>query len=112
MFLAGVVPGPNEPPLTALNHYLTPVVDEFSVFWEPGVLFSQTFNFPEGWLVLCALVLVICDLLAAQKTAGFAACTHEHFCSVCKCDGHRCPVGNFWPSRTRTRRIPAGLGYI
>ena len=65
MFLAGVVPGPNEPPLTALNHYLTPLVDELSTFWEPGVLFSQTFNFPEGRLVLCALVLVICDLLAA-----------------------------------------------
>ncbi|KJA14254.1 hypothetical protein HYPSUDRAFT_208847 [Hypholoma sublateritium FD-334 SS-4] len=25
MFLAGVVPGPHEPPLTALNHYLTPL---------------------------------------------------------------------------------------
>ena len=104
MFLAGVVPGPNEPPLVALNHYLTPLVDEFSVFWEPGVRFSQTFNFPEGRLVLCALVLVICDLLAARKTAGFAACNHEHFCSVCKCtrsrDGFASTDYHNWNRRT------------
>ncbi len=34
MFLAGVVPEPHEPPLTALNHYLTPLVDELLTFWE------------------------------------------------------------------------------
>lgn len=36
MFLAGVIPGPKEPPLT-LKQYLTPLVDELLVFWDPGV---------------------------------------------------------------------------
>ncbi len=39
MLLAGVIPGPNEPPLTALNHYLTQLIDDFefrhSIFANP-----------------------------------------------------------------------------
>lgn len=85
MFLAGVIPGPKEPPLTATNHYLGPLVDEFEALWNPGVFFSRTHEFESGRLVQCALVLLVCDLLAARKAAGFASCTHEHFCSVCKC---------------------------
>ena len=65
MFLAGVIPGPNEPPLTAINHYLSPLINEFHSFWDTGVRFSQTQNFPDGRLVQCALILVICNLLAA-----------------------------------------------
>ena len=34
MFLAGVIPGPKEPPLTALNDYLRPLVDDLIDFWE------------------------------------------------------------------------------
>ena len=84
MFLAGVIPGPKEPPLT-LKQYLSPLVDEFLVFWDPGVRFSHTCKFPEGRLILCALILVVCDLLATRKTIGYAACSHEHFCNACKC---------------------------
>jgi len=84
MFLAGVIPGLKEPPLT-LKHYLSPLVDEFLTFWDPGVQFSQTCKFPEGRLVLCALILIVCDLLATRKTIGYAACSHEHFCNVCHC---------------------------
>ena len=84
MFLAGVIPGPKEPHLT-LRHYLSPLVDEFLEFWDPGVRFSRTCKFPEGQLILCTLILVVCDLLAARKTIGYAACTHEHFCNICNC---------------------------
>ncbi len=84
MFLAGVIPGPKEPPLT-LKQYLTPLVDEFLEFWDPGVQLSHTSKFPEGRLILCALILVICDLLATRKAIGYAACAHERFCNICKC---------------------------
>ena len=116
MFLAGVIPGPNEPPLTAINHYLTPLVDEFQSFWDTGVRFSQTQNFPNGRLVQCALVLVICDLLAARKTAGFAACTHEHFCSVCHCTRSRNGYGDTdyyeWKRRTNADCRSAADSYL
>ena len=37
MFLAGIVPGPNEPPLNTLSHYLRPLVEDLEQFWMPGV---------------------------------------------------------------------------
>ena len=85
MFLAGVIPGPHEPPLNALNHYLTPLVDNLLNFWNPGVHFTCTEVYPRGWLVCCALVCLVCDLPAARKTAGFAASSHNHFCMICCC---------------------------
>jgi hypothetical protein len=85
MFLAGVIPGPKEPPLNTLNHYLTPSVDSLIELWQPGVKFSRTYNFEFGRLVLCALIAVICDLPGARKASGYASFSHEHFCNVCHC---------------------------
>ena len=116
MFLAGVIPGPKEPPLTALNHYLTPLIDDFESFWNPGIRFSQTHKHPDGRLVQCALVLVICDLPSARKTAGFAACSHEHFCSICHCTRSREGYGNTnyhgWRRRTNTECRSAAESYL
>jgi hypothetical protein len=83
MFLAGVLPGPHEPPLTALNHYSTPIVDDFLEFWNTGVKYSRTALHEFGRLVRVALVALICDLLAARKISGFGAPTCEHFCTFC-----------------------------
>ncbi|CAA7270442.1 unnamed protein product [Cyclocybe aegerita] len=94
MFLAGVIPGLKEPPLTALNHYLTPLIDELLTFWESGVHISKTFNYPDGRLIRCALIALICDLPAARKTAGFAASSHEHFCLLCHCTRSRHGYGH------------------
>lgn len=116
MFLAGVIPGPNEPPLTAVNHYLSSLIDEFHLFWDTGVRFSQTQNFPDGRLVQCALIMVICDLLAARKAAGFAACSHKHFCSVCHCTRSQNGYGDTdyhkWKRRTDTDCRSAADSYL
>jgi Transposase family tnp2 len=105
MFMAGVVPGPKEPPLTRLNHYLTPLIDDFLEFWKPGVHFSRTQKYSFGRLVRCALVAVVCDLLGARKVAGFASCTHEHFCAICYCTRSAHGFGNtdFFSWRRRTQ---------
>lgn len=89
MYLAGIVPGPKEPPLNSLNHYLHPLVSDLLTLWEQGVWFSRTFLYPMGRLILCVLIAVICDLPAARKTAGFAASSHEHFCAICHCTRRR-----------------------
>ena len=113
MFLAGVIPGPNEPPLTAVNHYLSPLINEFQSFWDTGVRFSQTLNFPDGCLVQCALILVICDLLATRKTAGFAACSHEHFCfSTQSKNGYGDTNYHKWKSRTNADCRSAADSYL
>ena len=85
IFLAGIIPGPNEPPLTAINHYLHPVVNDFLTMWSPGVYYSQTDGHRNGRLVRCAIVCVVCDLPAARKTTGFVSFAHNHFCAICEC---------------------------
>jgi Transposase family tnp2 len=89
MFLAGVVPGPNEPPLDCINPYLKPIVDDFLEFWDTPVRFSRTCDHPDGRGVRCALVAVVCDLPAARKVGGFAAHSHKYFCSICLCHKDR-----------------------
>jgi hypothetical protein len=37
MFLAGVTLGPNEPPLTSINNFLCPLVNNFLKMWDPGI---------------------------------------------------------------------------
>jgi hypothetical protein len=106
MFLSGIIPGPKEPPLTALNHYLKPLVDDLIDFWETGVKISRTYNYKTGRLVRCALLLLVCDLPAARKAAGFASAAHEHFCSVCHCTRSQHGYGDLnyhaWPRRTNS----------
>jgi len=111
MFLYGVVPGPNEPPLTCLNHYISPLVDELEVFWNPGVRFTRTFNCFYGRVVLAALVCVVCDLLAARKTIGFASIKHTQMCAMCRCTRKSHGLGNTqtgsWVRRTKDEFIAA-----
>jgi hypothetical protein len=106
MFLFGVIPGPKEPPLTSLNHYLKPLVDDLMEFWETGVKFSRTCSYKAGRLVRCALLLLVCDLPAARKAAGFASAAHEHFCSVCHCTRSQHGYGHLdydmWQKRTNS----------
>ena len=85
MCLVGIIPGPHEPPLMTLNHYLTLLVDNFLDFWHPGMWFSQTDGYKHGRLVHCAIVCVVCDLPAARKTFGFGPSSHSHFCAICHC---------------------------
>jgi Transposase family tnp2 len=85
MFLAGIIPGRHEPPLDKGNHYIRPIVDSFVELWSPGVWFTRTDNHLHGRLVLCAIVSVVCDLLAAKKVVGFGSLAHTHFCHICHC---------------------------
>ncbi len=54
MFLAGIIPGPDEPALDDTNHYMKPLVDVLLLFWK-GIKFSKTSLYPHGRLILlCA----------------------------------------------------------
>ena len=85
MFLFGIIPGPNEPPLACFNHYLHILVDELLEFWYSGVRFSRTSNYYYGRVVQCALICLVSDLLAARKVNGFAAIGHTQMCAICHC---------------------------
>ena len=85
MFLFGIIPGPKEPPLTCLNHYLRPLVDMLLEFWYTGIRFSRTANYYYGRVIQCALICLVSDLPAARKSSGFASISHTHMCAVCNC---------------------------
>ena len=85
MCLVGIIPGPHELLLMTLNHYLTPLVNNFLDLWDPGMWFSQTDGHKHGRLVCCTIVCLVCDLPAAHKTSSFGPANHSHFCAVCHC---------------------------
>ena len=111
MFLFGVIPGPNEPPLACLNHYLTPLVSVLEEFWSPGIGFSRTYKHFYGRVAQAALVCVVCDLLAARKTIGFASIKHTQMCAMCRCTRKSHGLGNIdvhtWQRRTKQEFVDA-----
>ena len=81
--LVGVIPGPTEPSLEQINHFLRPLVDELLEFWHVGVYISQTAKRKLGRQVRAVIIPLVCDLPALRKTAGFAHYSSSHFCSMC-----------------------------
>ena len=85
LFLFGIIPGPNEPPLTCLNHYLHILVDMLLEFWFTGIRFSCTCAYYYGRVVWCALICVVSDLPAACKVGSFTSIHHMQMCAMCHC---------------------------
>jgi hypothetical protein len=106
MYLAGIIPGPAEPPTACINNYIRPLVDNLLDFWYPGVQFSRTHRFRQGRTIICALVAIVCDLPASRKVAGFASHSREFFCSLCYCtrkkDGYGTTKYELWGRRNNT----------
>lgn len=108
IYLAGMIPGPREPALDKLNHFLRPLIDEFLVLWTRGMYFGRTALRWMGRFVRAALIPLVCDLPALRKTAGFAGHSSKHLCSFCPLP--KDDIGNLnrstWPvRRTRAEHI-------
>lgn len=108
LYLAGIIPGPNKPSLTDMNHYLQLVVNELLVLWEPGVELTRTFKYRLGRNVKGMVVPVVCDLLGAHQIIGYAAAPGAHYmCPLCDLDKddinilnrHKFPLKNWADSR-------------
>jgi hypothetical protein len=85
MYVAGLIPGPNEPALTELNHYLKPIIDDLVVSWTQGVHYDRTALHPAGRTICCAVIAAVMDLPAARKASQLAPATSHFYCSVCQC---------------------------
>ena len=81
MYLAGIIPGPKQPSLENLNHYICPLMKDLAISWERGVLYSRTTNYPNGRVTHSAIALAVCDLPAARHLAAFAR-VGSHFFAV------------------------------
>ena len=115
MCLVGIIPGPRESSLMIINHYLTPLVDDFLDFWHPGVQFSRTDGYKHGRVVCCAIVCVVCDLPAARKTSGFGPSSHSHFCAICHCtrqiQGYNDTDYHLWRRRTKEECLASAKAF-
>lgn len=81
--LVAIIPGPQEPSLDQLNHFLRPIVDSFLRLWNPGCWITRTQRHPMGSHYRVILVILVADLLGARQTAGFTFPGHRLFCSYC-----------------------------
>ena len=83
IILAGIIPGPREPPNDTINYFLTPFIDEFFELWQTGVVITG--NNTKGInLIRCSLLAVVADLPAARKVIGHASHSANEFCNLCR----------------------------
>ena len=87
MYIGGIIPGPREPCLTRINHFIRPMITHFCKSWERGVHFSRTATHLNGRVTRCALAAAVMDLKAARGTTGLGQNNHDCHCSVCRCWG-------------------------
>ena len=87
MYLAGIIPGPEEPKLELLNYYQEPLIRDFARSWTHGIFISRTALCPHGRLTRSAIAVGVFDLPAGRKAAALAAHSADWFCSVCNLHG-------------------------
>jgi hypothetical protein len=83
VYLAGVIPGPDKPSTSQINHYISIIVDQFLPFWKTGVRYSRTGTRPAGVLSRAALMPVLCDTLGARQICGYGSPQSTFFCTFC-----------------------------
>lgn len=83
MYLVGVIPGPREPALDEINHFLRPVVDFFLPSWKDGTWFTKTVKHATGRLSRSVIAVAVNDLPVARKLAGRAGPTAKQMCGLC-----------------------------
>ncbi|KAF9488326.1 hypothetical protein BDN71DRAFT_1403451, partial [Pleurotus eryngii] len=99
IFFVGVVPGPSSPSEEEINHILSPLIDDLLVLWNEGIFLSRTSWHPQGILVRCAMVPVVCDLPTAHQIARATLHTSGKPCLQCDIssrDMHNMDYKN-WP---------------
>ncbi|RXW18464.1 hypothetical protein EST38_g7389 [Candolleomyces aberdarensis] len=83
VYLAGVIPGPDKPSGTQINHYISLIVDDFLPFWNTGVRYTRTWKRPTGALCRTAIVPVLADALGVRQLCGYGSVTSTFFCTFC-----------------------------
>jgi hypothetical protein len=84
IYLAGIIPGPQEPSVDATNHFIKPLISELKTAYSPGIRFSRTHKYPTGRTSHHALVPVIADTMASKKVTGHCGHAGTYPCSRCR----------------------------
>ena len=87
LFIAAIIPGPNEPSVDEMDYFVRPVIEQFVQAWRPGVTVSRTAVSESGAVVEVGILLSVNDLPAAHKIAGFPGVASNFICTVCQLRG-------------------------
>ncbi len=73
IYISGIIPGPKEPSLTEINHFIAPLVDDLKAAWDRGVVFSHA---PNRLVRSRRRGAPVCDLLGGSA-AGLLGKLYE-----------------------------------
>ncbi|KAF5317882.1 hypothetical protein D9758_018788 [Tetrapyrgos nigripes] len=102
MYIAGIIPGPKEPNVDEMDHFVRPVIEKFATVWKPGLKVSRTAESELETAVETGIFLSTNDLPAARKVAGFQGINSEFICTVCQLRGREQVMNtnhSHWPTR-------------
>ena len=110
LFLVGVIPGPKEPSVEEVGHFIEPIVDMLDRSWRDGTKFDCTESSDCGRTERSMLVVIVTDLVAIRKITGVAShSSKDFFCSLCTLAKPK--INNLdrttWPTRTRAMQKKA-----
>ena len=103
LFLVGVIPGPREPSVEEVEHFIAPLVEMLNRSWRHGTKFERTESSKHGRTERSILAVIVTDMVAARKITGCAShSSKDFFCSLCSLG--KCDINNLdrrtWPTRT------------
>ncbi|MBW0545730.1 hypothetical protein O181_085445 [Austropuccinia psidii MF-1] len=79
-YVAGIIPGPEEPTALQLNYLLMSLIKELKELWQ-GYHFSPTSTGPSESFICFAILTAIADEVAMHKLTGFISHSKSHFCN-------------------------------
>ena len=83
VFYLGSFPPQGNPPVDRYHPAISVVRDMLQEFWDPGVYFTRTRNYPNGRPGKGMLAPSASDMLAARAIYGFTSTTSKLFCMNC-----------------------------
>nr|CAK26784.1 TPA: transposase domain-containing protein [Phakopsora pachyrhizi] len=82
IYIAAIIPGPNEPTGPQLNHLLVPLINKLKELWK-GVHLFPTSKDDSGTTIRVVVLTAIADVVAMRKLTGFISHSENYFCNFC-----------------------------
>jgi hypothetical protein len=104
LFLVGVIPGPREPSVEEVAHFIEPVVEMLQKSWREGTKFACTESSVNGRTERSMAAVIVTDMVASRKITGVAShSSKEFFCAICGLGKGKINKLDpaTWPMRTR-----------
>lgn len=83
IYVTAMIPGPKEPALEGINHFIGPIAQNLEEHYLPGVYIAKTHKYPRGRKVRSAVPISSMDIPASRAWSGIGGHSHTTCCSFC-----------------------------